>query len=200
MIKVLIAEDQGMLRGALGSLLNLEGDIEVIAEASNGKQALEMILFYKPDVCLLDIELPYLDGLEVAEELIKRKSPSKIVVLTTFARPKYFERVVKSGVHGYLLKDCSIDELARAIRSVMKGKREFAPELVFGSMKNGNPLTNREQQVLKLAAEGKTTKEISAELFLSAGTIRNYISDIISKLKVKNRMEAIQVAKENGWI
>ncbi|MFS0820510.1 response regulator transcription factor [Bacillus sp. 1P02SD] len=200
MIRVIIAEDQGMLRGALGSLLDFEDDIEIVGEASNGKEALELILSLKPDICLMDIEMPYMSGLEVAEEAKKSLATCKVIILTTFARPGYFEKAVKIGVHGYMLKDGSVDELAESIRSVMKGKREFAPELIFGSMKEDNPLTEREQDVLRLASEGKTSKEISAQLFLSPGTVRNYISEIINKLGVKNRTEAVTVAKEKRWI
>ncbi|WP_099353975.1 response regulator transcription factor [Fredinandcohnia onubensis] len=200
MIRVMIAEDQGMLRGALGSLLDFEEDIEIVGEASNGKEALKLILSLKPDVCLMDIEMPYMSGLKVAEEAKNHFSTCKIIILTTFARPGYFEQAVKIGVHGYMLKDGSVDELAESIRSVMKGKREFAPELIFGSMKDDNPLTEREQAVLRLASEGKTSKEISSQLFLSAGTVRNYMSEIINKLGVKNRTEAVTVAKEKSWI
>ncbi len=196
----MIAEDQGMLRGALGSLLDFEEDIEIVGEASNGREALEMILRLNPDICLMDIEMPYKSGLEVAEEAQKKGASCKIIILTTFARPGYFERAVKIGVEGYMLKDGSIDELAESIRSVMKGKREFAPELIFGSIKEDSPLTDREREVLRLASEGKTSKEISSLLFLSAGTVRNYMSEIINKLDVKNRTEAVTVAKEKRWI
>lgn len=200
MIRVLIAEDQGMLRGALGSLLDFEEDIEIVGEASNGKDALDMILKLQPDICLLDIEMPFMSGLKVAEEVKRRNISCKIIILTTFGRPGYFEQAVKVGVQGYMLKDGSIEELAESIRSVMKGKREFAPELIFGSIQEDNPLTKREQTVLSLASQGKTSKEISSELYLSHGTIRNYMSEIIDKLGVKNRTEAVTVAKENGWI
>ncbi|MGY3715674.1 response regulator [Sutcliffiella cohnii] len=200
MIRLLIAEDQRMLRGALGSLLDLEDDLEVIAQVSNGEEALQTVLSEDPDVCLLDIEMPKKTGLEVAESLQKLNAPSKVIILTTFARPGYFKRAVQAGVHGYLLKDGSSDELAESIRNVMKGKREFAPELVFGSLHDQEALTERECEVLRLAAEGMTTKEISKHLFLSPGTVRNYVSEIISKLQVKNRMEAIELAKERGWI
>ncbi|QED48603.1 response regulator transcription factor [Cytobacillus dafuensis] len=200
MIRIVIAEDQGMLRGALGSLLSFEEDIEVIAQAKNGEEALRSILALKPDVCLMDIEMPIKSGLEVAEELKTLGSDCKIIILTTFARPGYFERAVRVDVHGYLLKDGSSDDLAVAIRNVMKGKREFSPELVFGSMKEENPLTEREREVLRMVADGKTAKEISVILFLSQGTVRNYMSEIISKLHVKNRIEAITVAAEKGWI
>lgn len=200
MIKIVIAEDQRMLRGALGSLLNLEDDLEIIGQAENGEEALDKILSLNPDVCLLDIEMPLLNGLDVAEEIKRQNSPCKLIILTTFARPGYFERAVKLGVHGYLLKDGSSDDLADSIRSIMKGKNEFAPELVFGSLKDENPLTKREQEVLRLVAEGKTIKEIARQLYLSSGTVRNYMSEIINKLEVNNRIAAISIAEEKGWI
>ncbi|MDQ0156199.1 response regulator transcription factor [Robertmurraya andreesenii] len=200
MIRVIIAEDQRMLRGALGALLNLEDDIEVIAEVGNGEEAFKSILSLQPDVCLMDIEMPIKTGLDVAEELKQLGSPCKIIILTTFARPGYFKRAVNAGVHGYLLKDGPSDELAETIRKVTQGKREYAPELVFGSLQEENPLTEREREIMKLVAEGKTAKEISAELFLSSGTVRNYISEVINKLNVKNRIEAISIAQEKGWL
>ncbi|ASB91501.1 response regulator transcription factor [Bacillus sonorensis] len=200
MIRLFIAEDQRMLLSALGSLLDLEEDMEVIGQATNGEEALAAILKLEPDVCLMDIEMPAKSGLEVAEELAKRGSKSKIIILTTFARPGYFERALKSNVHGYLLKDGEIDELADTIRKCMTGKRTFSPELTFDAIRKVNPLTEREQDILRLAALGKTTKEISAELFLSAGTVRNYISEIMHKLGAKNRTEAAKVAEEEGWI
>ncbi len=200
MIKIVIAEDQRMLRGALGSLLNLEDDLEIIGQAENGEEALDKILSLNPDVCLLDIEMPLLNGLDVAEEIKRQNSSCKLIILTTFARPGYFERAVKLGVHGYLLKDGSSDDLADSIRSIMKGKNEFAPELIFGSLKDENPLTKREQEVLRLVAEGKTIKEIARQLYLSSGTVRNYMSEIINKLEVNNRIAAISIAEEKGWI
>lgn len=200
MIKIVIAEDQGLLRGALGSLLDFEDDFEVIAQVRNGEEALDSILSLKPDVCLMDIEMPIKSGLEVAEELKKLGSECKIIILTTFARPGYFERAIKADVHGYLLKDGSSDELAVSIRNVMNGKREFASELILGSMKEENPLSEREREVLRMVAYGHTAKEIAASLFLSTGTVRNYMSEIISKLNVKNRIEAISIAEEKGWL
>ncbi|MFA9555719.1 response regulator transcription factor [Evansella sp. AB-rgal1] len=200
MITIIIAEDQRMLRGALGSLLDLEDDIEVIGQAENGKEALDLILSLNPDVCIMDIEMPVLNGLDVVEKLKDTNNECKIIILTTFARPGYFEQAIKLDVHGYLLKDGSSDELAQSIRRVMSGKREFAPELVFGSMKEENPLTTRERDILKLVAEGKTAKEISLQLYLSSGTVRNYMSEIIHKLEVKNRMEAISLAQKKGWL
>ncbi|TCP28738.1 LuxR family two component transcriptional regulator [Scopulibacillus darangshiensis] len=200
MINIIIAEDQRMLRGALGSLLDLEEDINVIGQAENGEEALKLILALKPDICLMDIEMPMKSGLEIAEELKQSGSSCRIIILTTFARPGYFERAVEADVQGYLLKDGSSDDLAAAIRRVMEGKREFSPELVMSHMRDRNPLTDREREILHLIASGKTAKEISTHLFLSPGTVRNYTSDIFNKLNVKNRIEAISIAEEKGWI
>ncbi|OLG06093.1 response regulator transcription factor [Bacillus licheniformis] len=200
MIRLFIAEDQRMLLSALGSLLDLEEDMEVIGQATNGEEALTAILKLEPDVCLMDIEMPVKSGLEVAEELAKQGAKTKIIILTTFARPGYFERAVKSNVHGYLLKDGEIDDLADAIRKCKEGKRTFSPELTFNAVRETNPLTEREQDILRLAYIGKTTKEISEELFLSSGTVRNYISEIMQKLDAKNRMEAARIAEGKGWI
>ncbi|MDM5303304.1 two-component system response regulator YvfU [Bacillus subtilis] len=200
MIRLFIAEDQRMLLGALGSLLDLEEDMEVIGQALNGEEALKAILKLEPDVCIMDIEMPVRSGLDVAEELMQKGCGSKVIILTTFARPGYFERSVKAGVHGYLLKDGEIDDLADAIRKCVKGKRVFSPELTFNMMRDENPLTVREQEILRLAALGKTTKDIMLELYLSQGTVRNYISEIIQKLNAKNRTEAASIAEEKGWI
>lgn len=200
MIRIILSEDQRMLRGALGTLLNFEEDMEVIAQAENGEQALALIQNLKPDVCLLDIEMPLKSGLDVAEELQQSGSSCKIIILTTFARPGYFERALHANVHGYLLKDGPSEDLAEAIRNVIKGKREFASELIFGSLKTENPLSEREREILTLVSEGKAVKEIAATLFLSTGTIRNYISEAINKLGSKNRIEAIAEAKKNGWL
>lgn len=200
MIRLFIAEDQRMLLGALGSLLDLEEDMTVIGQALNGEEALHAILKLEPNVCIMDIEMPVRSGLDVAEELMKKGCVSKVIILTTFARPEYFERAVKAGAHGYLLKDGEIDDLADAIRKCVKGKRVFSPELTFNMMRDENPLTVREQEILRLAALGKTTKDITLELYLSQGTVRNYISEIIQKLHAKNRTEAASIAEEKGWI
>ncbi|OZI10188.1 DNA-binding response regulator [Bacillaceae bacterium SAS-127] len=200
MIRIFIAEDQRMLLSALGTLLNLEEDMEIIGQATDGQEAVDLIKRLNPDVCLMDIEMPLKNGLEVTEELKIDLPACKVIILTTFARPGYFERAIKIGVHGYLLKDGSIGDLAAAIRNVMQGQRVFNPELMFDTIREANPLTTREQEILTLAAEGKTTKEMTSELFLSSGTVRNYLSEIIQKLEAKNRIEAIRMAKEKGWI
>lgn len=200
MIKIVIAEDQQMLRGALGLLLDLEEDIEVVGQASTGEEALNLIKSVEPDVCLLDIEMPVKTGLQVAEEVKAEKFACKVIILTTFARPGYFERAIQADVYGYLLKDGPSEELAQAIRNVMNGKREIAQELIFVQNKEKNPLTEREIEILKLVREGMSVKEASKSLFLSNGTIRNYISESIAKLEAKNRMEAVKIAEDKGWI
>ncbi|WP_058304304.1 response regulator transcription factor [Gorillibacterium timonense] len=200
MIRIVIAEDQGMLRGALASLLELESDLEVVAQARNGEEALAFIEEYKPDVSLLDIEMPLKSGLDVAEHIRERGLPTRVMILTTFQRPGYFERAVKAGVLGYLLKDEPSDRLAEAIRRVAAGYREVSPELAFGIMRDENPLTEREREILRLAGSGLAAGQIAETLFLSHGTVRNYISEILSKLEVKSRIEAVRLAEEKGWI
>lgn len=199
MIRIVIAEDQGMLLGAMKSLLSMEEDIEVVGLAKNGEEAIQLVNELQPDVCIMDIEMPVKTGLDAAEAL--RGSDCKIIILTTFARPGYFERARKAGVRGYLLKDSPIEELVNSIRIIVDGRRIYAPELVDFVYEDDseNPLTERESQVLELIAEGKTTKEIAAELFLATGTVRNYISTILEKLGVGNRIEAIARYKEKGW-
>jgi two-component system response regulator DesR len=197
MIRIVIAEDQRMLLGALGSLLDLEDDMEVVGKASNGEKAIELVRLHQPDICIMDIEMPVKSGLEAAEEL--KDLPCKVIILTTFARAGYFDRAIKAGVSGYLLKDSPSDELASTIRSVLAGRRIYAPELVDEAYSIDNPLTDREKEVLELIADGKNTKEIATELYLTTGTIRNYISIILDKLNVSNRVEAIKRFNEKGW-
>lgn len=198
MIKIVIAEDQRMLLGALASLIDLEDDMQVVGQAQNGEKALELVREHQPDICIMDIEMPIKSGLEAAEEI--KGGHCKVIILTTFARAGYFERAMKAGVYGYLLKDSPSEELATSIRSVMDGKRIYDSELMDEAYSGGdNPLTEREQEVLGLVADGKNTKEIASELFLSTGTVRNYISTILDKLGVSNRIEAITRFKEKGW-
>lgn len=197
MIRIVIAEDQGMLLGALGSLLNLEEDMKVIGKAKNGEDALALVKQHHPDICIMDIEMPVKSGLDAAEEL--KEHTCKVIILTTFARAGYFERARKANVSGYLLKDSPSDELANSIRIIMNGRRIYAPELVDMAYNDGSPLTEREEQVLKLVAEGKTTKAIAGMLFITTGTVRNYVSVILDKLDVSNRIEAISKFREKGW-
>ncbi|WP_066048331.1 response regulator transcription factor [Robertmurraya korlensis] len=197
MIKIVIAEDQRMLLGALGSLLSLEDDMEVIGKANNGNEAVALVNQLKPDVCIMDIEMPEKTGLEAAEEL--KGGSCKVIILTTFARSGYFQRALKAGVRGYLLKDSPSEELASSIRNIVGGKRIYAPELMDDLYTEENPLTERERDVLELIAEGRNTKEIAEQLNIKTGTVRNYISAILEKLEVTNRIEAITQSKEKGW-
>jgi two-component system response regulator DesR len=197
MIRIVIAEDQRMVRGALASLVNLEPDMQVIGQASNGEDAVKLVQQLKPDICIMDIEMPGKSGLEAAEEL--KGSGCKVMILTTFARFGYFERAIKAGANGYLLKDSPSEELASSIRSIMAGRRIYAAELVDDASGGENPLTPRELDVLGLIADGKNTKEISSQLDITQGTVRNYISVILDKLQVTNRVEAITRFKEKGW-
>ncbi|CAM4014772.1 response regulator [Mesobacillus thioparans] len=197
MIRIVIAEDQRMLLGALGSLLSLEDDMEVVGKASNGEEAVALAKELKPDVCVMDIEMPGKTGLEAAEEL--KGLGCKVIILTTFARSGYFQRALKAGVSAYLLKDSPSEELAGTIRSVIGGRRVYAPELMDDVYSEENPLTEREMEVLELVADGKNTKEIAGQLSITAGTVRNYISTILDKLQVTNRIEAITQSKEKGW-
>lgn len=201
MVRIVIAEDQGMLLGALGSLLGLEETIEVVGMAKNGQEAVDLVQQLQPDICIMDIEMPIKTGLDAAEEL--KDSGCRIIILTTFARAGYFERARNAGVRGYLLKDSPIEELVHSIHSIMDGRKIYAPELIDLAFdmreEEQNPLTEREVEVLKLVSEGKTTKQIAEQLFLSPGTVRNYISAILDKLGVRNRIEAITLFQEKGW-
>lgn len=197
MIRIVLAEDQRMMLGALGSLLDLEEDMEVVGKAANGEEAIELVEKLQPDICIMDIEMPLKSGLDAAE--ILKDQPCKIIILTTFARSGYFERARKAGVSGYLLKDSPSEDLATSIRTIRDGRRIYAPELVDLAYADENPLTERESQVMELIAQGRSTKEIAKELFITTGTVRNYISTILDKLEVGNRIEAISRFKEKGW-
>ncbi|ADU30520.1 response regulator transcription factor [Evansella cellulosilytica] len=197
MITIVIAEDQQMLLGALSSLLDLEEDMSIVGSASNGEEAVQLVKKHQPDVCIMDIEMPIMSGLDAAENI--KDLDCKVIILTTFARSGYFQRAVKAGVNGYMLKDSPSDELANAIRSVMAGRRIYASELVDEVYSESNPLTEREREVLVHMADGKSTKEIANILHLTNGTVRNYISTILDKLEVGNRIEAITKVKEKGW-
>lgn len=201
MIRILIAEDQQMVRGAFTSLLQFEQDLEVIAAVSDGKTAYETIQQTIPDVCILDIEMPNASGLEVAQKIRAAQLPCKIIIVTTFARPGYLQKAMDAQVEGYLLKDEPIDFLIQAIRRVMKGERVISTDLsaiIF--MQEKNPLSEREVEVLRLTNEGLRTEEISKTLFLTKGTVRNYVSSAIQKVEAESRTEAVQIAVEKGWI
>ncbi|MEA2236840.1 MAG: two-component system, NarL family, response regulator DesR [Thermoanaerobaculia bacterium] len=198
MIRVVIAEDQAMLLGALSALLEIESDIEVVARARNGDEALDLVRTHRPDVLLTDIEMPGRTGLEVAAVLRQEALPTRTVILTTFARAGYLRRALEAGASGYLLKDSPAEQLANAIRRVHAGGRAVDPELAAEAW--GEPLTDRERQVLRRAGEGQATGEIAEALHLSEGTVRNYLSEAISKLGAQNRVEAARIAREKGWL
>jgi two-component system response regulator DesR len=199
-IRVIIAEDQAMVLGALAALLDIESDIEVVGQARDGQQALELACSLRPDVVLADIEMPRMTGLELAAELKRQSKPPRVIILTTFARAGYLRRALESGVSGYLLKDSPSAQLANAIRRVHTGGRVLDPDLAAAAWTEPDPLTDRERQVLRLAAEGAAGADIAERLNLSEGTIRNYLSEAISKLGAANRTEAARIARQKGWL
>jgi len=200
MIRILIAEDQSMVLGALSALLDLEDDLEVIATAENGEIAFKKAQQLDIDIVLTDIEMPHMTGIELAQALQQAKHPAKVMILTTFARSGYLRRAMDAGVKGYLLKDAPSDSLAQAVRQINQGKVIVAPELITQAWGEVDPLTDKERKVLRLAFEGKSTEQISKAIFLSTGTVRNYLSEASSKLGATNRIEAARIAKQNGWL
>lgn len=201
MIRVLIAEDQALVLGALAALLRLEADLDVVGCARNGREALEMCAALAPDIVLTDIEMPQMTGLELAAALAAQKLACKVIIVTTFARSGYLRRALDAGVRGYLLKDAPADALAAAIRSVYAGGRAVAPELALEDWRGrADPLTERERQVLRLAGEGKSSAEIAKTIHLSEGTVRNYLSEAISKCDAVNRTDAFRLARDAGWL
>jgi two-component system response regulator DesR len=199
-IRVLIAEDQAMVLGALAALVGIERDIEVVAQARDGEAALASALDQRPDIVLTDIEMPGMSGLELAAALKAQGSPARVIILTTFARPGFLRRALDAGASGYLLKDAPADRLAEAIRRVHAGGRVIDPELALGAWTDEDPLTDRERQVLRLAGEGMAGADIAAALQLSEGTVRNYLSEAISKLGARNRVDAARLARAKGWL
>ena len=200
MIRVLIAEDQAMVLGALAALLGAEPDIEVVAQAGDGRDALSQALDRRPDVVLTDIEMPRMTGLELAAELARRDRSIRVIVLTTFGRPGYLRRALDAGAAGYLLKDAPSAALASAIRTVHAGGRAIDPDLAAQAWTEPDPLTDRQRQVLRLAGDGRSSSEIAAALRLSEGTVRNYLSEAISRLGARNRVEAARLARSKGWL
>lgn len=200
-VRVLLAEDQAMVRGALSALLSLEEDIEIVAEASRGDEVLPAALDAFPDVALLDIEMPGGDGLSAAAALKERLPSCRVVILTTFGRAGYLKRAMESGAMGFLLKDAPAGELASAIRRVMEGKRVVDPALAASALsEGGNPLTDRERDVLLASVDGATIEDVARKLYLSEGTVRNYLSTAIKKLGTRNRVEAARLAERKGWL
>lgn len=189
-----------MVLGALAALLELEDGITVVAQARNGKEALQAVLDHRPDVLVTDIEMPEMTGLDLAGELQRRRSGTRVVILTTFARGGYLRRALDAGASGYLLKDMRAEQLADAVRRVHQGLRVIDPELAAEAWTEPDPLTDRERQVLRLAGEGMSSGDIAASLRLSEGTVRNYLSEAISKLGAGNRIEAARIARTKGWL
>ena len=201
MIRVLIAEDQAMVRGALASLIGMEPDIEVVAEVSRGDEVLAAARDVRPDVALLDIEMPGATGLDAAEELNREMPGLGILILTTFGRPGYLRRAMEGGAAGFLLKDAPADELASAIRRAVAGERVVDPGLAAAALSQGeSPLTPREREVLEASRRYATVAELAAALYLSPGTVRNHLSSVMQKLDARNRAEAVRVAEERGWL
>jgi two-component system response regulator DesR len=199
-IRVLVVEDQNMVLGALAALLEIERDIEVVGQARNGEDALAMLAAAKPDVVMTDIEMPKMTGLELAAEIKRRKLPARVIIVTTFARAGYLRRALDAGVTGYLLKDSPSATLAAAVRRVHAGGRAIDPELAGEVWTEPDLLTDRERQVLRFADEGASTSDIAGRLKLSEGTVRNYLSEAISKLGAANRTEAARIARMKGWL
>ncbi len=200
-IRVLIAEDQAMVRGALATLLGLEKDISVVAEVARGDEVLDAVRRVFPDVALIDIEMPGLSGLDAADALRAAVPSCRVIILTTFGRPGYLRRAMEGGASGFLLKDAPASELAAAIRRAMAGERVVDPGLAAAALSQGeSPLTPREHEVLAAAREHSTVAELAAALYLSPGTVRNHLSAAMHKLDARNRAEALRVAQERGWL
>jgi two-component system response regulator DesR len=200
-IRVLLAEDQTMLRGALAALLDLEPDITVIAQAANGREALKLARLHTPDVVITDIEMPERTGLELADDLRHSTPSPHVIILTTFARAGYLRRALDAGARGYMLKDRPASELAEAVRRVHSGLRAIDPALAAEAWSaDEDPLSDRERQILNRAGEGRSSAEIATELRLSEGTVRNYLSEAIAKLGAANRIDAARIARARGWL
>lgn len=201
MIRVILAEDQTMIRGALASLLSLEPDIDVVGEAATGDEAVAVATATRPDVALLDIEMPGSDGITAAAEIRREVPECHVMILTTFARPGYLRRAMEAGASAFLVKDSPARELAAAIRRVLAGERVIDSGLAAAALSAGpNPLSPREREVLSAAVDGSTINDIAARLHLSEGTVRNYLSSAIQKTAARNRIEAVQKAQAQGWL
>ncbi|MET7671339.1 response regulator transcription factor [Micromonospora luteifusca] len=201
MIRLLLAEDQGMMRNALGLLLNLEPDIDVVAETGTTAEAIDAALRLRPDIALLDIEMPDGSGLDTAATLRDELPDCRVLILTTFGRPGYLRRAMEAGASGFLVKDGPVEQLAAAIRRILAGKRVIDPALAAAALSAGpNPLSDRERDVLHAAVDGATVADIAARLHLSESTVRNYLSAAIGKTNTRNRIEAAHRARSNGWI
>ena len=199
-MRLLVAEDQSMLRDALCQLLLLQEDVEEVLQAGDGQEAIRLLESHPVDIAILDIEMPIKTGLEVLEWAKSQHPQLKVVIVTTFKRPGYFERALKAGVDAYVLKERRITDLMGTLHTVLAGQKEYSPELMEGILTHPNPLSSQEQAVLKEVAKGASNQEIADRLFLSNGTIRNYMSAILTKLNAENRTEAAKIAQERGWL
>jgi len=199
-LRILIAEDQSMLRGALTALLNLEDDLTVVGSVGDGESAWRELQRLTPDLLVTDIEMPGLTGLELAQRIQRHALPVRVVIVTTFARAGFLRRALDAGVGGYLLKDAPAEQLADALRRVHDGGRAIDPQLALEAWSEPDPLSERERQALRLAGQGMSASEIAAQLKLSHGTVRNYLSEAIGKLGVGNRIEAYRLARQKGWL
>jgi len=200
-IRVVLAEDQSMLRGALAALLSIEADIEVLGSLADGEQALQAVAKHRPEVLVADVEMPKMTGLELTARVRELYPETRVLILTTFARPGYLRRALDAGASGYLLKDRPSEELAQAVRSVSRGARALDPQLasdIWSAEKD--PLTDRERLILRRAGDGESTAELARSLRLTDGTVRNYLSEAISKLHASNRFEAARIARNKGWL
>jgi two-component system response regulator DesR len=201
MIRVLLAEDQATVRDALATLLGLQPDIEIVAAVGRGDEVVGAAMVAQPDVALLDIEMPGMDGLEAAAQLHERLPACKTLILTTFGRPGYLRRAMASGAVGFLVKEAPAAQLAVAIRRAVAGERVVDPALAVAALSEGdNPLTEREREVLSATARGESIAAIAGTLYLSEGTVRNYLSEAIQKLGAQNRVEAARIAEQRGWL
>jgi two-component system response regulator DesR len=200
-IRILIAEDQGMVRGALATLLSLEPDIDVVAQCARGDEVVDTARASNPDVALLDIEMPGIDGLAAAAQLHHAMPACTIIILTTFGRPGYLRRAMEAGATGFVVKDGPADQLAASIRRAVAGERVIDTALAAAALSDGSsPLTPRERDVLRAASGGATIANIAGSLFLSQGTVRNYLSSAIQKTGARNRIEAVRTAEQHGWL
>ena len=199
-IRIVLAEDQAMVRGALTALLRLERDFEIVGEAGDGRAALQLVMDLRPDIVLTDIEMALMSGLDLAQAIKTQGLSTRVVIVTTFGRAGYLRRALEHNVCGYLLKDAPSEQLANAIRKVAAGGRFIDPELAVAGWGDDDPLTDRERQVLALAGDGKSSVEIAKIIHLSEGTVRNYLSEAIGKLGAANRVEAARIARQKGWL
>lgn len=200
MIRILLAEDQSLLRGALATLLSLESDMEVIGQASDGLEALDQVRALKPDILVSDIEMPGLSGIDLASKVKAEKLETRVLIVTTFSRPGYLKRALEAGVNGYVLKDTPSEELADAVRQVAAGRMAIDAELSRAAWSTPDPLSEREREVLRRAELGEMNKQIAAALNLSPGTVRNYLAEAMQKLGASNRVEACRIARQSGWL